>query len=774
MTFSTPTAVETIVFQLVYAEWARASNRAAINQLFNGFPPYSADEQLQNNISVNVNDLTATNIAMAARGQFGNALVTPNPIVDITLDYGPVWKRREWEMKITTELNRIIKKSLAWQEEEESTFANVVLHGIAPALWTDREHWVPKSKMVEDVLIPARTLRSLENLQMFAVREQYTGMQLRQMTQGPHRDSAWNMPLVNRMIEWVDTETHRLMGNYWPETWQPEKWGERFKEDSGLFAGDDVPTVDCFHFYFWNESGKVAGWNKRIILDTWGNPGLSAAAAGPAIGKKRPNGKYGKEVLGPRSEFLYDPKDRKYADTVGEICHWQFGDASAVAPFRYHAVRSLGFLLYAVCHLQNRLKCKMSEAAFESLMQYFRVTNPEDAERAVKVDLINRAVIPDGINFMPQAERWQTQEHLAESVMGMYAQTVSVNSSTFTQSPDMGRDKPEETATEIMAKVNSASQLIGNMLNRGYGYQKFKLEEVYRRFCTVNSRDMDVNRYRTNLLKAGVPKEALVFERATVTPVKVVGNGNKMMQVAMLDKIMANVYPLLDPSAQTDIKRLYVAVNSGDYDLANRLVPEMQQISPTVRSAQNDAGTLMQGLPVTPAKGINEEEYVGTMLHSMAAKISQIEMSGGMATAQEIQGLGMMGQTLQQHIGVIAQDKRAKPQVKKFGEDLGKLMNLVKAYAQRLAQKNQQENANGQIDPKDKAKIAATMAMAQNKNKIAADTHAQRTAQKTIAFQQKIKLDAAKHKADIAKTDLEAASNIRRNGRMKSLDDGNE
>src|SRR5277367_5106139 len=255
MTFKSATAVETIVFQMVYAEWARAANRAAINQLFNGFPPYSPLEQEQNNISVNVNDLTATNIAMAARGQFSNAMVTPDPLVNIDIDYGPVWKRKEWAMKLTQEFIRIVKKSLPFQEEEESTFANVVLHGIAPSLWTDKEHWVPKAKMVEDVLLPGRTLRSLENLQMFAVREQYTGMQLRKMTQGKNVDKAWNRPMVEKLIEWVDVETHRLMGNYWPETWQPEQWQERFKEDSGLFTGDDVPTVDTFHFYFWNDQG---------------------------------------------------------------------------------------------------------------------------------------------------------------------------------------------------------------------------------------------------------------------------------------------------------------------------------------------------------------------------------------------------------------------------------------------------------------------------------------------------------------------------------------
>ena len=203
MNFKTPTAVESIVLQLVYGEWQRAGNRASINKLFNGFPPYSPEEQAQNNINVNVNDLTATNIAMTARGQFTNALVTPDPLVNSEIDYGPVWKRREWGMKIQGAFNSVLKNCLMFNEEEESTFANVVLHGIGPSMWTDKELWLPKPKMVEDVLIPGRTLRSMENChRCLPSGNNSTGMQLRKMTQGRNRDPGWNMPLVNAaMIE---------------------------------------------------------------------------------------------------------------------------------------------------------------------------------------------------------------------------------------------------------------------------------------------------------------------------------------------------------------------------------------------------------------------------------------------------------------------------------------------------------------------------------------------------------------------------------------------
>lgn len=766
MKFTTASAVEQIVWQLRLSDWPRAQNRARINSLFNGAPPYSEEEVAQNNIQTNVNDLSGPHESMSARGQFQNALVTPDPLINIELDYGPVFKRREWAAKISSEINKKLKNSLPFQEEEESTFAQVVLHGVGPANWQDKYCPYPDSRGIEDVLVPSETLRSLANLGMVAVYRSYTGAELWRQTHGPRVDKAWNMPVVEAAIRWVDQEAMQLYGTKWPEIWSPEKMEERVKEDSGLYMSDAVPTIDTFDVLYFDHEGKHPGWKRRVILDAWGNPGVGGAGGisyGASPASQKQDGKYG---LSPKSEFLYDSGDRIYADNLSEFLHFQFGDASAVAPFRYHSVRSLGFLLYAVCHLQNRLKCKFHDHVFENLIQYFRVANPADAERLSKVDLVNLGVVPEGLNFVKQEERWQINESVVQMAMQMNRQTMADNSASFTQDFDFEKEKAEETATRTMAKVNSTSALIGSMLNRAYNYQKFKLNEICRRFCIINSRHADVRSFRVECLKAGVPAEALNVERWDVQPVRVIGNGNKMLQVAMMDKIMATVYDKLDPDAQKEMVRLYIAVNSGDYDLANRSVPEQKRISESVHDAQTSLGTILDGLPVTLRTGVNHSEYVEVWLHAMAMLVQKVEAKGAMATPDELSGLNNLGQHIAAQIKIIAQDKTQKQQVKQYSDDLGKLMNLVKGYAQRLQEQRQKaaQNGNGQMDPKDKAKIAATIATAKTKQQIASESHAQKTAQKQIAFQQKIQQDAIEHKAEIAKKDLETAANVRRGG----------
>lgn len=770
MKFTTAAACESVVWQMRLADYPRGLNRAKLNELYNGFPPYSTQEEVQNNINTNYNDLSGTKILHDARRQFSTAFNSAEQLFTINLDYGPVWKRREWQNRITREMNKLVRGSRKYLDCLDSVFALNVLHGVGPSMWEDRETWCPYELGVDDVLVPSNTLTSLRNLPMFAVYRQYTGYELWKKIQGPNVDPAWNKPLVKKAIAWVDEQARTLMSASWPEVWSPEKMSERIKQDGGLYASDSIPTIDTFDVYFWNDNGKRSGWNRRIILDAWGSPGVGGAGGSPPASREiaRPT-KSDKNMLGGRNEFLYNPGDRVYADKLEEIIHFQFADASCVAPFRYHSVRSLGFLLYAVCHVQNRLRCRFNDHVFENLLQYFRVANPADQERLSKVDLVNKGIIPEGLGFVKQEERWQINENVAIQAFDMNRQTMADNSASFTQDFDFDKEKAQETATRTMAKVNATAAMIGSMLNRAYSQQAFQYREIARRFCVKNSKDADVRRFRVECLKAGVPEAALVSERWDVQPVRVIGSGNKMLQVAMADKLMG-IRPILDPEAQKMVDRIFVLANSDDPALADQLVPEAKHISESVHDAQATLGTILFGQKVTIESGMNHAEYVEVWLHAMAGIVQRIEQSGGMATPQELVGLNNLAQHIGEHLKILAQDKNAKEQVREYGDDLKNLMNSVKAFAQRLQEQQQKQNGNGKTDPEAQAKIQTMMMAAQTKNQIAADSHAQKTAQRQVQFEQDLKLKAREHKAQLAKTDLEAQASLK-HSRMKALSD---
>lgn len=747
------------VWQMRTSDLPRAENRAFINALFNGGAPYSHPELQATSNQTNVNDLSSTVINHGARRQLWNALCVPDPLFTIDVEYGPPFKRRKWSSIIQREINKRVIESAEFLELRDGIGAGMILHGIGPSIWQDRYNWCPDEVGIEDVLVPSNTYRSLKNLPFFAVFRQYSAPQLYQMTHGPRVDKAWNMPLVEQCLKWVDEQTRQgFNGTNWPEIWFPEKMQERLKQDSGLYATDTVPTVDAFDFFFWNDDGKTSGWNRRVILDSWGQPGVGGLP-GPQTRLA------GMEFS--KGKFLYDSGSRVYADKLSKIIHFQFGDASAVSPFRYHSVRSIGFLLYAVCQLQNRIKCRFTDAVFESLMQYFRIANPSDADRLQKVDLLDKGFLPEGLLFVKPEERWKIDQRLVGDWLNMSRQQLSDVSSAFSQEyePESG----EESATMTRAKVSSTAQLVGSMLNRAYSYEDFRYREIARRFCIPNSKNMDVRSARNDILRQGVPEEALNSERWKVKAVRVVGSGNKMIQMGIVKALM-ETRAAHGPEAQHEILKLHDAVVSDDYALADRLNPDEPKVSDSVHDTQLVFGTLMAGGVVTPKPGLNEVEVAQTMLQLMAGKVEQIDKSGGVGTPTDVNGLMMAGKYTNAFIAMLAMDESQKQLVKQLGDAMSRIANHIKAFGQRQAEqaKNQaQQNGNG-ADPSAMAKAQVTAMQGKLKIENSKQSHAEKTAQRALTWERDELRKDKQTASQIQRENAVTAAEIQRN-RLRSL-----
>lgn len=765
MQFNSAPDVESLVWQLRLADWPRSKNRSKINDLFNGLPPYTDEEVRANGIAVNVNPLGGTRLAHDGRSQFSNAFMKPGKFFGARTDYGPVHKRNEYSTVVTRESNRIMKRSSSYFETLRSKFALLILHGIGPATWDNRDSWCPDEVGVEDVLIPANTTLKMKNLPFFAIYKSYTGAQLRKLTSGPKVDPAWNMPLVDYMIKWVDEEGSKLLGTTWPEVWSPEKMGERIKGDGGLYASDAVPTINCYDFYFWADEGKHSGWNRRIVLDAFGTPGAGG------IAPQKGSNIYGDEAKG----FLYNPKNRVYGNKLSELISFQFADLSAVAPFRYHSVRSLGFLLWAVCHLQNRLYCKGMEATFEQLTQYMRVKSMEDVERALKVELVNRGFIDESIQFIPAAERWQTNIALLEYAYGQNDRIINENSSSWVQNQDYSRDRVEKTKFQVQAEVNAATTLVSSGLLQAYQYQTFEYREIFRRFCRKNSRDAGVREFRNSCLRQGVPEKVLVPEAFDISSEQVMGSGNKTLEMQIAQQLleMRNLY---DPEPQRKILRDVTLAITDNAAMTEELVPEKPaKVTDSVHDAQLAAGSLMLGLPVAIKSGINHMEYIETLLSSMATIMHRIEQTGSMATQQEIIGLQNMGQNIGGHIQILAQDEGEKDKVKQYGDELGQLMNLVKGYQQRLQQKMQkeaeaQQASGGGVDAETAAKLKGKLMLDEAKAQNMLQSHASRTSQKQIQFELAQEQKAKEHQAALERTNQQAQVDLHQQVAESSLD----
>ncbi len=751
MRFDTAGRVEEVVWQMRLAELPRAENRTVLNRMYNGQPPFDEATAEENGVQINRNTIEGVNLLAQGRRQWNNAFLKPGNFFNVSVDDGPPHKRREWSRIITKHINRCLKRCPLYMESLRAAGANVVLHGIAPANYSSKTAPTPRPLGVEDLLIPSDTLVSFENLDHFAIFRQWSPAQLYDMTHGPRCDPGWNMGMVTNELRTAANEYQKSAYSL-AYQFQPEKIEEYIKQDLGFWGSDAPPTIDCWDFYF-REAEDGNGWYRRIVLDS--SLSSSARASWRSEGV-RPQ-------MAPKGQWLYTSGKRKYAASLRHIIHCQFGDTSAVAPFRYHSVRSLGYMIWGLCELQNRLYCRFNEAVFEQLMWFFR-TNGND-QRLKKGIFTHLGVIPEGISFVTAQERFKPDHQLVNLAMSQNRQLMGQSASSFTQDFRQGGEQ-EMTATETMARVNAVNALVSGMLNLAYTYETYQYRETCRRFCLKDSQWDDVKKFRLGCLKDGVPADMLDVDRWEVEPERVLGAGNKTLEIAQAQQLL-QMRPTLGAEAQQTVDHIAIEAFTDDPALAEQLVPidGRQKISTAQHDAMLAVGTLMQGGMVAFGEQHNMRDVVETLLLEMAIIVQRIVSTGGMATQQEVTGLANMGKHLGQMIAQIEQNPGEMERAKQYQDQLGQLMNAVKGFAQRLAEQQQAAGMaqNGQVQAETQAKIESQKILATSKAQSNAQAHEQKTVQRRVAFDMKEQQAEQKHQLD-----------LRRQMETQQVEDANE
>lgn len=755
MNANDPRLLDSISWDLLFADAPRSANRALIDALADGAPPFTDSEVSDNAIAVNFNDLSLTKALHSARTQFANGFLKTGNYFRCTTDSGPRHKREKYSSIVTQTVNKRLKRSTPYFESYRSRIGSLCLHGIAPNVWENEDKWCPRSLGVGDVLIPSGTRLGFENLPFFFLRRSFTGIELAKLTQAEKCDPGWNMPFVKRCLAWIEEQSTTLRGNYWPDSWSPERVEQSAKENNGsAYANDRAPVISTFDVYIWNDSKGEQGWVRRIILDAWSQatPSGSSYQIDRRSDMKDLHAPKDRTTKPSYEEFLFDSKDRKVAHSWEQLMSFQFADLSAVAPFRYHSVRSLGFLLYGACTINNRLNCKFTEAVFETLMMMFRVKSMEDVQRVLKLNLYNRGFLDESVNPIPAEQRWQPNVPLVQLMQQQLREMIDSGTGTFAQRRDFSPDKVEKTRFQVMAEVNADSALVGAALSQAYKYQGIEDTEVLRRFFKVNSTDPDVRAARNDILRQGVPESLLVPEAWEVEHEQILGNGGKTQELQATQQLL-EMYQLYDPSAQRHILREATLAITESAAKSELLVPEQPEISNSVHDAELSFTTLMaappwnpQSPPLSPKRGLNGTEVAATIIGKMQNKVEFIMQTDSMGTVQDVIGLENCSTYVKQYIEQIGADPEAKQISRMLSDALGKLENSLKAMAQRHSEAQQQsaqQNGNGQ-DPEAMAKIQAMMMQAQAKAQNSRESHAQRTAEKQISFENKLRQEEAK------------------------------
>ncbi len=676
--FSTPQKVVDTIRASDAVERIRADNRVRINNVANGAPPLTAEEAKQWGLNINVNWGEMAVLGAHAKRQITNAFTSSARFFKVSIPMAPAEKRLSWEMWITEFINRKMKRSRDYYFMCQNRFAGLVLHGIGPQLWynigKDSDSWLGKFKAIEDLRLPTDTPISFENLCHFAVRERYTIYSLSESAFGKYSDPRWNKEVVKDILSkyWeLNYETTQY-------TWltAPEKMAELVKQNGGFYSSDATPTIPVWLFYYYDDEGKEKGWKLKVVPDT--DSGIRGA---------------------PADKFIYDSGNRIIARELSQILHVQFADLNLNPPQMYYSIRSLGYELMEPCFWTNIARCKALQHLCESFNIWLRVSDPAGKARAQKVEMFNKAILPEGVTIVPQNERHQVDASLIEMVMAQLKQLMSEVSASYTQQADTGTQK-EQTAYETSVKLSMVNAMMSAILNTAFFQETFAYREIGRRFCLRNSHDEDAREFQKEAARRGIPKVFLNVELWDIEPEIPLGAGNPSMAMSRAQQLI-QMRPMFGPQGQQEILHEATAVITDDFRKADRWVPidQNQQMTDGQSWTLSIFGTLMEGVPVPNKEGLSPIDQIETALALMAGVISRIEKTTNVATMPEFIGLQTVGQHITGLIDQLAQNPEEKQRVKQFSDSLGKLMNIVKALGQRMMEQQQQQGGadqNGQ------------------------------------------------------------------------------
>lgn len=657
-------------------ERLRAADRAKVDALMNGRPPYTAAEVEKNNIPVNVNWGMGKKILRDANNQVNSALLHPGTLFTCTLEAGQQDKRDEWSQAFTKNIHIPLQRGVSGKKHGyliKNRNASVCLHGIGAMLWPNSFRWMPRFVGLEDLLIPTETYCDFSNMRYFAVNMYLTPGELMDMTQGDMVHKGWNKNMIAEILKNMEqTEAEGV-----PPTWrdQPEAMQNVMKENRGFYYSDATRKIRC-HWFFYQQIDKPKKWYRMLVLRE-------------AYGDVKPD-----------QGFLFDGSSEPFADDIGQILSVQYGDNNFVAPLKYHAVRGLGVDLYAPIEELNRLFCEFIWAVHVDFRILFKIKDPQDRDKLKQIVLAQFGTIPEGMEMLKRDERYQVSPELFAEAAGVMRSTLQESSTSFVK--DVNESSKVMTAKEATIRSNEANILVSSMLQSLYFQEGFYYEEVVRRFLKKDSADPEVVEFRNRCKKDGIPDGLMVAGYWRIVPERVLGGGDKTQAQEEATWIWS-VMDRLDPAVQNKAKRMCIGTLLNNFDKARELVPEANEVaSDGVIAAENVFGTLMNGQPCQMRKGIDQQGYIGTLLKFMGNVIQRIANTSGVGTVEEIAGLQTVAENVGQHIEVLGADPTQKPLAKQFGDVLGKMMNEVKAFAQRLEeqQQAQQEKETVVIDYK--------------------------------------------------------------------------
>lgn len=627
-------------------------NRARIDAMFDGAPPFDAAKMTATNQSQRVNlnfnqALRLLDISLSAYVDLYSSLET---FVEVKGTIGEVSERMEMEGIVGRELTHMLREWPEFHGGYLRLCTTFIKHGVGVAFFDSPEGWKFRVGGFQDIIIPRQSLASEASIDVAVGRRPYLLHELYSYIKD--EDAAekvgWNLPEVKRVLAKNMRTTGKGSGSpgafYDYEALQAE-----FKNND-VYTGLQNPEVHVLHFWVREADGTVSH--------------LMCAEDSP-------------------EDFLYK-KISRFASPEQAYIFFSYGVGTNGT---YHSIRGLGQRIFSHIQTSNRLRCAQIEGAMLSSRAILQPENQRALDELSFTEWGAFALLSPGANIVEKAV--PNLSNAVKPALDDLTLQLELNTDTVsTYGPQQA--SPYKNQMQVVADMDVTTRLSGATLNLFYASWNRLLREITRRVITMKSPDTAVKNFRKRCLAQGVTEEflkSLDLERTRA--VRSIGGGSYANRLVALRELQG-ISGQFDETGRKNLVRDIVATRVG-HDLADRYTPEAAEPRPTIdlKIAMIENSSLMRGEPVE----VLTNELHGTHLNEHLPILQQLVEQFNTGELDPMQSLPIF-EAFYKHIADHAQAAAADETLEGLAAGIKKLLNFAEEIIHNMskaAQKMQRE-----------------------------------------------------------------------------------
>jgi hypothetical protein len=705
-----------------------SKNRAEIQAMFDGVPPYSDADLMASGQSYrcNVNFDEASTIQESAMAGYVDIIHSVEHLLSLKTDYGDTKTRLEYSNVIAEELTRAIRSWPQFNFNYLLLCQYFVTHGVGIAYWEDNIDWRWRVSMFGDFLIPRKTLACEDEIEVAVCVRSYQAHQLYRFIEDAEAasDMGWNVEEVRKALI---KATNGSTGTF--TEW--EKLQVELKNND-LFTGTaNASEVKVIHAWVKEFDGSVS---------------------------------YYMTLENNESDDFLCVKRSLYDHINSAFVFFPYGIGTNGY---YHSIRGLGYKIFPQVQLSNRLRCQMADGAMLSSTLLLQPQNEQALEdlnftyygpySVLAPDMIN--VVP---NAMPDVSR-TAMPFLQDLSAQMQSKTAGYDSSSAVS------DTRDKTKLEVQSILSSQARLSVASLNLFYEPWSRVLKEMVRRFVrggymSDEPGGREVKDFYNRCALRGIPVEAiLAVDINSVRPVRAIGAGSEAARLLATNELM-ELMPGFDEYGRKAAQRDRVAARFG-YDLADRYTPAPDaEARPVIdiKIAELENGDMRSGNQIQVLPNENHLEHAKVHLAALGQTVQIVE-AGQAPIEQVIDFLVNLYGHVTTHVEEVSRDStipEAGAALRKSLQQFGEIVNNGVKQVQKLREQQESQSAPGaeMAAAEQQSKYADTLQQKlqehQAKLQMMQETHQMRLNLRLAEVQQKLALRDAEVASKISKQAL--------------------